>query len=247
MDFNDKIVVVTGGSSGIGESTSNVLEKFGAQVINLDISKPKNSVSKVKFMELDVTDEKNVIRVISQILIDYGKIDVLINSAGVTARNALDNDHTEYELWKKVIDVNLNGTYLVSREVIKNMISNKSGCIVNLSSIMGQVVYPEILNTITSPYPISKGGVVQYTKNLASLVADQGIRVNCVSPAFIMTDLTQNILNDNTIGPQLKQRTPMKRFGNPEEVANVIAFLSSDYSSYITGADIPVDGGYLIL
>ena len=127
------------------------------------------------------------------------------------------------------------------------MITNKSGCIVNLSSIMGQVVYPEILNNVTSPYPISKGGVLQYTKNLASLLADKGIRVNCVSPAFIMTDLTKNILNDNTIGPELKSRTPMKRFGNPEEVANVIAFLSSEYSSYITGADIPVDGGYLIL
>tara|TARA_B100001540_G_scaffold303830_1_gene312905 strand:- start:893 stop:1636 length:744 start_codon:yes stop_codon:yes gene_type:complete len=247
MDFKDKIAVVTGGSSGIGESTVNVLEKFGAQVINLDIVKPKNSSSKVEFIELDVTQEKNVTRIISQIVTNYAKIDVLVNSAGVTARNALDGNYTEYDLWKKVIDVNLNGTYLVCREVIKSMMVSESGCIVNLSSIMGQIVYPEILNTVTSPYPISKGGVLQYTKNLASLLADKGIRVNCVSPAFIMTDLTKNILNDNVIGPELKHRTPMKRFGNPEEVANVIAFLSSDYSSYITGADIPVDGGYLIL
>ena len=247
MDFNDKIAIVTGGSSGIGESTVDLLAKFGAQVINLDVIEPKISKTKSKFIQIDITHENNVIQIISQIIKEYNKIDVLVNSAGVTARNALNGNYTEYELWKKVLDVNLNGTYLVSREVIKNMIANKSGCIVNISSIMGQVVYPEILNSITSPYPISKGGVVQYTKNLASLVADKGIRVNCVSPAFIMTDLTKNILNDTILGPELKNRTPMKRFGNPNEVANVIAFLSSEYSSYITGADIPVDGGYLIL
>ena len=123
MNFKDKIAVVTGGSSGIGESTVNVLEKFGAQVINLDIVKPKNSTSKVEFIELDVTQEKSVTRVISQIATDYAKIDILINSAGVTARNALDGNYTEYELWKKVIDVNMNGTYLICREVIKNMIT----------------------------------------------------------------------------------------------------------------------------
>ena len=127
------------------------------------------------------------------------------------------------------------------------MIEQKHGSIVNLSSIMGQVVYPEYLNSLTSPYPISKGGIVQYTKNLASFVGDKNIRVNCVSPAFIYTDLTKNILDDEFIGTKLKDQHPMKRFGTPEEVAETICFLASDKASFITGVDLPCDGGYLIL
>ena len=247
MNFKNKIVLVTGGSSGIGKVTLDLFVKNQATVINLDINKPENLLTDVKFYNVDVSNEQNVIDSISDIVHKYEKIDILVNSAGVTARNALENNPSDYDIWKRVLEVNLNGTYLVSREVVKNMIDNKNGSIVNLSSIMGQVVYPDLLNSLTSPYPSSKGGVLQYTKNLASHVAKNGVRVNCVSPAFIDTDLTKNILEDEFIGTKLKDRTPMNRFGTPEEVANVILFLSSDLSSYITGADIPVDGGYLIL
>ena len=247
MNFKNKIVLVTGGSSGIGKVTVDLFVKNQATVINLDINKPKTLLTDVKFYNVDVSNEQNVIDSISDIVHKYEKIDILVNSAGVTARNALENNPSDYDIWKRVLEVNLNGTYLVSREVVKNMIDNKNGSIVNLSSIMGQVVYPDLLNSLTSPYPSSKGGVLQYTKNLASHVAKNGVRVNCVSPAFIDTDLTKNILEDEFIGTKLKDRTPMNRFGTPEEVANVILFLSSDLSSYITGADIPVDGGYLIL
>jgi len=247
MNFKNKIALVTGGSSGIGKVTVDLFVKNQATVINLDINKPKTLLTDVKFYNVDVSNEQNVIDSISDIVHKYEKIDILVNSAGVTARNALENNPSDYDIWKRVLEVNLNGTYLVSREVVKNMIDNKNGSIVNLSSIMGQVVYPDLLNSLTSPYPSSKGGVLQYTKNLASHVAKNGVRVNCVSPAFIDTDLTKNILEDEFIGTKLKDRTPMNRFGTPEEVANVILFLSSDLSSYITGADIPVDGGYLIL
>jgi|TARA_B100000676_G_C17749655_1_gene665768 dihydroanticapsin dehydrogenase len=247
MNFKNKIVLVTGGSSGIGKATVDLFVKNQATVINIDKYNPKNSSTDVKFYNVDVSNEQNVIDCVSDIVRYYKKIDILVNSAGVTARNALENNPTDYEIWKKVLEVNLSGTYLVSREVVKNMIDNKNGSIVNLSSIMGQVVYPNLLNSLTSPYPPSKGGVLQYTKNLASHVAKNGVRVNCVSPAFITTELTKNILEDEFIGTKLKDRTPMNRFGKPEEVANVILFLSSDLSSYITGADIPVDGGYLIL
>jgi len=177
----------------------------------------------------------------------FNLINILINSAGVTARNAFDQEVSEYELWKKVLEVNLNGTYLASREVVKVMIKQNQGSIVNLSSIMGQVVYPDYLNSLTSPYPVSKGGIVQYTKNLASFVGDKNIRVNCVSPAFIYTDLTKNILDDELLGTKLKNKHPMKRFGTPEEVAETICFLASDKASFITGVDLPCDGGYLIL
>jgi len=249
MDFNGKIAIVTGGSSGIGKATVQLLLKQGAKVIVLDLKPIDINVNKetLFYYDIDVTDENqvsNLIRIISE---KFNLINILINSAGVTARNAFDQEVSEYELWKKVLEVNLNGTYLVSREVVKVMIEQNHGSIVNLSSIMGQVVYPEYLNSLTSPYPVSKGGIVQYTKNLASFVGNKNIRVNCVSPAFIYTDLTKNILDDEFIGTKLKDQHPMKRFGTPEEVAETICFLASDKASFITGVDLPCDGGYLIL
>ena len=249
MDFNGKIAIVTGGSSGIGKATVQLLLKQGAKVIVLDLKPIDINVNKetLFYYDIDVTDENQVSSLIKIISEKFNLINILINSAGVTARNAFDQEVSEYELWKKVLEVNLNGTYLVSREVVKVMIEQNHGSIVNLSSIMGQVVYPEYLNSLTSPYPISKGGIVQYTKNLASFVGNKNIRVNCVSPAFIYTDLTKNILDDEFIGTKLKDQHPMKRFGTPEEVAETICFLASDKASFITGVDLPCDGGYLIL
>ena len=249
FSFNGKIAIVTGGSSGIGKATVQLLLKQGAKVIVLDLKPIDINVNKetLFYYDIDVTDENQVSSLIRIISEKFNLINILINSAGVTARNAFDQEVSEYELWKKVLEVNLNGTYLVSREVVKVMIEQNHGSIVNLSSIMGQVVYPEYLNSLTSPYPISKGGIVQYTKNLASFVGNKNIRVNCVSPAFIYTDLTKNILDDEFIGTKLKDQHPMKRFGTPEEVAETICFLASDKASFITGVDLPCDGGYLIL
>ena len=243
------IAIVTGGSSGIGKATVQLLLKQGAKVIVLDLKPIDINVNKetLFYYDIDVTDENQVSSLIRIISEKFNLINILINSAGVTARNAFDQEVSEYELWKKVLEVNLNGTYLVSREVVKVMIEQNHGSIVNLSSIMGQVVYPEYLNSLTSPYPVSKGGIVQYTKNLASFVGNKNIRVNCVSPAFIYTDLTKNILDDEFIGTKLKDQHPMKRFGTPEEVAETICFLASDKASFITGVDLPCDGGYLIL
>ena len=249
MDFSGKTVIVTGGSSGIGKATVDLLLEQGAKVIVLDL-KPinlKENKDNLFYYDIDVTDEDQISNLIQVIAEKFHTIDILINSAGVTARNAFDREVSEYELWKKVLEVNLNGTYLVSREVVKVMIEQNHGSIVNLSSIMGQVVYPEYLNSLTSPYPVSKGAIVQYTKNLASFVGDKNIRVNCVSPAFIYTELTKNILDDELIGTKLINQHPMKRFGTPEEVAETICFLASDKASFITGVDLPCDGGYLIL
>ena len=247
MDFNGKIAIVTGGSSGIGKATVQLLLKQGAKVIVLDLKPIDINVNKetLFYYDIDVTDENQVSSLIRIISEKFNLINILINSAGVTARNAFDQEVSEYELWKKVLEVNLNGTYLVSREVVKVMIEQNHGSIVNLSSIMGQVVYPEYLNSLTSPYPISKGGIVQYTKNLASFVGNKNIRVNCVSPAFIYTDLTKNILDDEFIGTKLKDQHPMKRFGTPEEVAETICFLASEDAAYINGINLPVDGGRL--
>jgi len=249
MEFDNKVAIVTGGSSGIGKATVELLLKQGAKVIVLDLKPLDININKENlfYYDIDITNENKIVALIKLITDKFNSINILINSAGVTARNAFDHEVSDYELWKKVLEVNLNGTYLVSREVVKVMIEQKFGSIVNLSSIMGQAVYPEYLNSLTSPYPISKGGIVQYTKNLASFVGNKNIRVNCVSPAFIYTELTKNILDDEFIGTKLKNQHPMKRFGIPEEVAQAICFLASEKASFITGADLPCDGGYLIL
>lgn len=249
MEFDNKVAIVTGGSSGIGKATVELLLKQGAKVIVLDLKPLDININKQNlfYYDIDITNENKIVALIKLITDKFNSINILINSAGVTARNAFDHEVSDYELWKKVLEVNLNGTYLVSREVVKVMIEQKFGSIVNLSSIMGQAVYPEYLNSLTSPYPISKGGIVQYTKNLASFVGNKNIRVNCVSPAFIYTELTKNILDDEFIGTKLKNQHPMKRFGIPEEVAQAICFLASEKASFITGADLPCDGGYLIL
>ena len=144
MDFSGKIAIVTGGSSGIGKAAVELLLEQGAKFIVLDLKNMniKQNKNNLFYYEIDVTDEDQISNAIKVIVEKFHTIDILINSAGVTARNAFDREVSEYELWKKVLEVNLNGTYLVSREVVKVMIEQNHGSIVNLSSIMGQVVYP---------------------------------------------------------------------------------------------------------
>ena len=173
-----------------------------------------------------------------------GRLDVVVNSAGVTARNALPAGSDPDDVWDRVIEVNLRGTYLVSRCAIDHMRRSGGGSIVNLASTMGMVGYPPGLGGALNPYPPSKGGVIQLTRNMAVDLARENIRVNCLCPGFVETDLTKSLTDDPATREMLESRHPLGRLGRPEEVAHAALYLASDEASYVTGAALTVDGGY---
>jgi dihydroanticapsin dehydrogenase len=174
----------------------------------------------------------------------YGRLDVVVNSAGVSARNALGPDASAEEVWDRVIEVNLKGTYLVSWHAVPEMERAGGGSIINLSSIIGLVGYARGLGGGFNPYAASKGGVLQFTRNLAIDTAKDKIRVNCICPGYVETALTEELRGDPVVLADLEGRHPMGRLGRPEEIAFAALFLASDESSYVTGAPLVVDGGY---
>ena len=187
------------------------------------------------------TDAQAMVRAATE---SYGRLDVLLNSAGVTSRNALPQGASPEELWDKVIDVNLKGTYLVSWYAVPEMERSGGGSIINLASTMALVGYPPGIGDGFNPYPPSKGGVLQFTRTLALANAKKNIRVNCLCPGFIATSLTADLRANSETNEIAVERTPMGRFGRPEEVAAAALFLASDESSFVTGSPLIIDGGY---
>jgi NAD(P)-dependent dehydrogenase (short-subunit alcohol dehydrogenase family) len=174
----------------------------------------------------------------------FGRLDVLVNSAGISARNALPQDADPQSVWNKVLDVNLNGTYLMCWHAVPEMERSGGGSIINLGSIMSLVGYPQGMGGGFNPYPISKGGVLQLTRNLAIDLATKKIRVNCVCPGYVETNLIMALRQNPETYQKLIERHPIGRLGKPEEIANCILFLASDAASFVTGAPLIVDGGY---
>ena len=174
----------------------------------------------------------------------YGRLDVLVNSAGISARNALPEGVSPEEVWDRVMDVNLKGTYLMCWCAVPEMKRSGGGSIVNLASIMGLVGYSAGMGGGFNPYVPSKGGVVQFTKNLAIDYARKGIRVNCICPGYIDTNLTQPLTTDPETLRRLEQLHPLGRLGTADEIAHAALFLASPESSFVTGTPLVVDGGY---
>jgi len=248
MNLKDKVAIVTGGKTGIGYATAARFAAEGAKVIVADIQDANHEVlalrkigADVHFIHVDITVEWHVAKLVEQALAAYGRVDVLVNNAGIDLAKKI-TETTEAE-WDRLMAVNLKGVFLCSKAVIPIMRNQQAGVIVNVASELGLVGGSEI-----AAYSVSKGGVVQLTKSMAIDHASDGIRINCVAPGPVATPLLNSIIASSP-DPEKERnsiigKTLLKRFANPEEIASVIVFLASDEASYMTGTIVTVDGGW---
>ncbi len=243
MRLADKTSIVTGASQGIGEAIALTLAKEGSDLILVDIQEEKlqDLADRIQAQEgraavyrADVSRREDCINVVQAVLESREKIDHLVNNAGIT-RDSLMMRMKEEE-WDAVIAVNLKGVFNFSQAVIRNMMSNRYGRIVNISSVVGLMG-----NVGQTNYSASKAGVIGFTKSLAREVASRGITVNAVAPGFVDTPMTENL--PESVQKSFLDLIPMKRFCKPEEVANAVRFLLSEEASYITGQVININGG----
>ena len=253
MRLEDKVALITGAGSGIGRATAGLFAREGAKIAASDLSEA-GALEVVRQLESegrsavaitgDVSLRGDAEAMVQATVEAYGRLDVLVNSAGVSPRNALPSASAPDEVWDRVMDVNLKGTYLLSFYAVPEMERSGGGSIVNLASIMGLVGYGVGFGGGFSPYPPSKGGVIQLTRNMAIDCARKSIRVNCICPGYVETDLTRGLTDDPALKEQLEGRHPVGRLGRPDEIAYAALFLASDEASFVTGAPLIVDGGY---
>ncbi|SMO78878.1 3-oxoacyl-[acyl-carrier-protein] reductase [Balnearium lithotrophicum] len=237
-ELKDSVVLVTGGTRGIGRAIAERFKSVGAKVYitgtNDERTKTAAEEIGVNGFKMDVTDREEVKRVVSEILELEGRIDVLINNAGIT-RDTLFIRMKD-EDWDRVTDTNLNGVYNVTRAVVPSMVKKRKGNIINISSVVGFTGNVGQVN-----YSATKSALVGFTKSLAKELGGRGIRVNCVAPGYITTDMTKSI--PDKIKEELLKSIPLRREGEPREIADVCLFLASNMASYITGTVIHVNGG----
>lgn len=239
LNLEGKIAVVTGGARGIGATICEKLASYGAIVYSCDLGCGEFENTNIKSILLNVTNREEIAKFIEKIKLEHHKIDILVNNAGII-RDALIQNMTEQD-WDLVIDVNLKGVFNMTQYVLPLMLENNYGSIINLSSIVG--VYGNIGQT---NYVATKSGVIGMTKTWAKEFARKGkqIRTNAIAPGFIKTPMTKD-LPEKVINSMI-DKTPLKRMGEAEDIANTVLFLASDMSKFITGQIIGVDGGLTI-
>tara|TARA_B110000438_G_scaffold270876_1_gene288337 strand:- start:212 stop:961 length:750 start_codon:yes stop_codon:yes gene_type:complete len=239
ISFKDKKILITGASGGIGNALINKFDSLGGNIIGtgtktekLDLLKKKYPNIKVK--KFDMSDHSRIEEFVEDIFLELGGLDILINNAGTNSDNL--SLRMKEDEWKKVIDVNLTSTFLLSKYSIKKMLKTKYGRIVNITSVVGHTG-----NLGQTNYAASKAGIIGMSKSLAIEYARKNITINCVSPGFIVSDMTMNIAEKVKL--YLTSRIPMGKLGSGEDVSNCVAFLSSEQASYVTGETIHVNGG----
>jgi 3-oxoacyl-[acyl-carrier protein] reductase len=244
MDFKDKVVLVTGGSRGIGRACAIAFAQRGAQVVlsyagneaaaNETVKLIQDAGGKARALKFDVADTKACADAVDSVVKELGRLDVLVNNAGIAVDGLIMRFKDED--WDRTLDTNLRGAFALIRAVSRPMMKQKSGAIINLTSIVG-----EMGNGGQAAYSASKAGLIGLTKSVAKELASRNIRVNAVSPGFIGTDMTSKIPEDTRA--KMLEGIPMARLGSAEEVANAVVFLASDLAAYITGEVLKVNGG----
>ncbi len=242
-----KVALITGGTRGIGREIAKKFAKEGCNLVlnyvsdNTDVEKIKSEFNEygidVLVLKADVSVFSDCENLVKEAIAKFGKIDILVNNAGITKDTLIAM--MKEDAFDKVIDVNLKGTFNVTKNVVPYMMKKRNGNIINISSVVGVVG-----NAGQSNYAASKAGIIGFTKSLAKELAPRNIRVNAVAPGFIDTDMT-SVLSDK-VKENINLQIPLKRMGKAEEVANVVSFLANDESSYITGQVINVDGGMVM-
>jgi 3-oxoacyl-[acyl-carrier protein] reductase len=246
MDLTGKIAVITGSARGIGKTIAERLASAGASVVISDVMEDAAKATADEFnsrgfeaiaIKADVSNINDTTKLINDTIKRFGKIDIVVNNAGIT-RDTLLIRMSESD-WDAVIDVNLKGAFLVSQAAAKVMIKQRSGKIVNISSVIGRMG-----NAGQTNYSASKAGLIGFTKSVAKELASRGITVNAIAPGFIKSEMTDKMAE--AAKEKIFNLIPLKRLGTPEDVASVTAFLVSDDAAYITGQVIGVDGGLLM-
>ncbi len=244
--FNDKTVLVTGGSRGIGKAIVKAFAANGANVVINYVSSEKAATELVEeiinlggramAIQADVSVFQDAEKLVEQTIAAYGKIDVLINNSGITKDNLMLR-MTEDD-FDRVIDVNLKGTWNMCKNITRHFLKNRAGSIINITSVVGLIG-----NAGQANYVASKAGVIGLTKTLAKEFGSRNIRVNAVAPGFIETEMTRNLAEE--VKQQYLGQIPLGRFGNTEDIANTCMFLASEQANYITGQVISVNGGMI--
>jgi len=239
-DLKDKNIIVTGASGGIGNSIVKKLCEKGANILasgtKLEkLEKLKSENKNIKILKFDISEIEKIDQFIEDASSELGgNLDCLINNAGITQDNLAIR--MSVEEWKKVIDINLTSTFLMSKSAIKKMLKNKSGKIINITSVVGHTG-----NLGQANYTASKAGIIAMSKSLAIEYAKKNININCISPGFIKTAMTDKI--DEKFKEIIISKIPSARLGEPEDIANAVLFLASDQSNYINGETLHVNGG----
>lgn len=245
MNLKNKVTIITGAAQGIGFACAERFARDGAKVVLSDVQEEKGEAAaqslrdgghEADFVACNVADKSQVDAMVKHVVSQYGKLDVMISNAAILRVG--DILEIEEEDFDEVLSINLKGFFLVCQAAAKQMEKQGSGAIINMSSIQANITNPNLLS-----YAVCKGGIKQLTVAMALALADKGVRVNAIGPGSIGTDMVKQLMVDDKARKTIMSRTPMRRLGEPEEIASVAAFLASDEASYITGETINVDGG----
>ena len=243
------VTIVTGGARGLGKAMATALAQVGSNIViaDLDLEEAQKTAGELQeegvealALKADITQPEQVEQMVAAVTEKFGRIDVLINNAGIAAHVKLEE--MDYSQWTKIMDVNLNSVFLVSKAVGKVMIQQKRGSIINISSMSGIIVN---IPQCQAAYNVSKAGVIMLTKSLAVEWAQHNIRVNTIAPGYMKTELTKPFFEgDSGMVKQWIDLTPMQRPGNPPELGGIAVYLASEASSFATGGVFVIDGGY---